>query len=224
MAKGNPADLKMAMSNTAPIRKVNLTLLSDQVKFLNFNANSGMGETMSHENKMVMVSKVMPPNQETGKMAMSDGNPQMKSACAGVGTPMNASLCRVSILNLANRTAAKTGSAKPIHAHTPMLEVVNRFLIMMPGSTPKLTMSASESSSLPIGLDIFNRRAMKPSKKSKTQAAHTNQADGISGFVKEQMMPTHPHSRLPDVKALGMWRSIINFQFLVFRFRILAKR
>jgi hypothetical protein len=211
MAKGNPADLKIAISNTAPIRKVNRTLLSAQVKFLNFNANSDKGETMSHENRTVMLCNVMAPNQASGKMAMSDGNPQIKSAWAGVGTPMNASLCRVSILNLANRMAAKTGNAKPIHDHTPLPEAAKRFFIMTPGSTPKLTMSASESSSLPIGLDTFNRRAVKPSKKSKMQAAHTNQADGISGFVKEQMMPAQPHSRLPDVKALGMWRSIISF-------------
>ncbi len=204
MAKGNPADLKIAMSNTAPIRKVNLTLLSGQVKFLNFNANSAMGETMSHENRMVMVSKVMAPNQASGKMAMSDGNPQMKSAWAGVGKPMNASLCRVSILNLASRMAAKTGNANPIHDQAPMPEAVNKVFMIMLGSTPKLTMSASESSSLPIGLDTFNIRAEKPSKKSKTQAAQTNQAGGISGFVKEQMMPTHPHSKLPDVKAFGM--------------------
>ena len=40
--------------------------------------------------------------------------------------------------------------------------------IMVAGATPKVTLSASESSSLPIGDDTFSRRALIPSKKSKT--------------------------------------------------------
>jgi hypothetical protein len=44
--------------------------------------------------------------------------------------------------------------------------------MVIAGNTPKLTMSASESSSFPIEDDTFNILAAKPSKKSNTQAAH----------------------------------------------------
>ena len=39
---------------------------------------------------------------------------------------------------------------------------------IMDGATPKVTTSASESSSLPMGDDTWSRRAAMPSKKSKT--------------------------------------------------------
>jgi hypothetical protein len=48
------------------------------------------------------------------------------------------------------------------------------------GKTPKLTTSARESSSLPMGELTFNARATKPSRKSNTQAAQTNAAIGNS--------------------------------------------
>lgn len=38
----------------------------------------------------------------------------MKMVFAGVGTPMNELVCRVSILNLANRIAEKTVMRKPV--------------------------------------------------------------------------------------------------------------
>ncbi len=207
MARGKPAALKMAINNTATNRKVNLNLFSLHAKLLNFNANRGMGETISQENNKVMTTNVAGPNQATGVMAIRDGIPQINKACAGVGTPMKESLWRVSILNFANRMAEKTASNKPIHDHSPSPEVLNIFFIAMAGSTPKVTMSASESSSLPIGWETFSHRALKPSRKSKTQAAQTNQAVGISGLVNEQIIPTQPQIRLPEVSALGMCRA-----------------
>lgn len=42
--------------------------------------------------------------------------------------------------------------------------------IITPGTTPKVTMSANESKSFPIGELTPNKRAAKPSKKSKIAA------------------------------------------------------
>ena len=162
---------------------------------------------MSHEKSSVTTTKVGAPNQFAGKVAINDGMPQMKRPCAGVGTPMNESLWRVSILNLAKRRAAKTISNNPIHDQAPNPAAVNKFFMTIPGNTPKLTMSARESSSLPMGLDTFNMRAAKPSKKSNTHAVHTNHSVGISGLVNEQMIPAQPLSKFPEVRALGMWRA-----------------
>jgi hypothetical protein len=159
---------------------------------------------MSQQKRSVMTTKVGTPNQLAGKAVLNDGIPQTKRACAGVGTPMNKSLWRVSMLNLASRRAAKTTSNNPNQDHAPAPEAVRRFFITIPGSTPKLTISARESSSLPTGLDTFNIRAAKPSKKSNTQAAHTNHSVGISGFVNEQTMPALPHNKFPEVSELGM--------------------
>ena len=139
---------------------------------------------------------------------MSEGSPQMNNACAGVGTPINESDWRVSILNLANRRAANTANDNPTNDHRTKPAPSSMMTIDIAGSTPKLTISASESSSLPMGLDTFNKRALKPSKKSNTHAAHTNQAVGISGLVNEQIMPAQPHNKFPEVRALGRWRSI----------------
>ena len=50
--------------------------------------------------------------------------------------------------------------------------------IIEEGATPKVTSSASESSSLPIGDDTPRRRALIPSKKSKT-APRTIKANAI---------------------------------------------
>lgn len=41
---------------------------------------------------------------------------------------------------------------------------------MTPGKTPKVTTSANESKSLPIGLEAFRSLAANPSKKSKIEA------------------------------------------------------
>jgi hypothetical protein len=45
--------------------------------------------------------------------------------------------------------------------------------IIKPGTTPNVTMSAKLSRSFPMGDDTFNRRAVKPSKKSSTKAMPT---------------------------------------------------
>ena len=70
-------------------------------------------------------------------------------------------------MNLANLRAAKTVSIRPSQDHMPKPEAVKIFFITMPGSTPKLTISARESSSLPMGDETFKSLAENPSKKSK---------------------------------------------------------
>jgi len=96
MAKGKPAALKMAMSNTAASKKVNRLWLPTQAKFLNFNANKGSDETMSPENKIVIDDNTAEPSHSgargSGKTVKRDGIPQINSAWAGVGTPINESL------------------------------------------------------------------------------------------------------------------------------------
>ena len=204
MDKGTPASLKNSINNTDASRKVILTLLELHCKFLNFSANSGSGATINQENNIVIPINGICPNQPGGNNFIKDGIPQINKACAGVGTPMNESFCRISILNFAKRMAAKTDNDKPSHDHCPAPVFINKFLIKIPGNTPKLTTSAKESNSFPIGLETFNILALAPSRKSKTQAAQTNQAVGISGLVKEQIIPAHPHNRFPDVNAFGM--------------------
>ena len=86
----------------------------------------------------------------------------------------------MSILNLANRRPEKMGmanadSSKSLHIHDSFHDrLYNNWSIklnsIIPGATPKLTISASESSSFPIAEYAFNRRAARPSEKSNTAA------------------------------------------------------
>ena len=103
-----------------------------------------------------------------------------KMAWAGTGRPMNEVVWRVSMLNFANRSAENIGMAKAdsssnLHVHDSFHErLYNKLSIklnsIIPGATPKLTISDSESSSLPMGEYALRRRAASPSEKSKTAA------------------------------------------------------
>ena len=53
---GSAASLNTANSNTAMRRNVNLILLSDQLKFLNFKAKRSILETSNSENATQMVA------------------------------------------------------------------------------------------------------------------------------------------------------------------------
>src|SRR5690242_675818 len=70
------------------------------------------------------------------------------------------------------------------------------------GRTPKVTMSASESSSFPIGELTLSILAANPSRKSNTHAAATNQNvyRGVSNTI---AIPRTPHNRLQHVSAFG---------------------
>ena len=111
-------------------------------------------------------------------------------ALAGVGKPMKPIVCLSSRLNLASLSAEKAAmrkARKGVWENTIDTMLFNmpssisrryiplRFAIrlksMAEGATPKVTTSASESSSLPIGELTPKRRALMPSKKSKTAPA-----------------------------------------------------
>ena len=78
---------------------------------------------------------------------------------------------------MASLNAEHTAISNAMYGRYPGRESVDSILyINKEGSAPKLTMSAIESSSLPIGEDTFNMRAAKPSKKSNRHAAQTKYA------------------------------------------------
>ena len=73
-------------------------------------------------------------------------------AAVGVATPMKSELWRSSTLNLASRSAlitARNTGMTSVQLSTPFSCMVP--MSMTDGRTPKLTMSARESSSLPMG-------------------------------------------------------------------------
>lgn len=79
-------------------------------------------------------------------------------AFAGVGTPMKEVVCRVSRLNLANRKAEKAAMRNAVYGiyaskgirNVGVCTSLNKEKMMNAGATPKLTLSANESSSFPI--------------------------------------------------------------------------
>jgi hypothetical protein len=88
------------------------------------------------------------------RLLVATTNDAQKIAFAGVGKPIKIALCRSSMLNFANRNAEKTAmrnaeKLKKCHS-TGKLSCITEKTIAE-GATPKLTMSAKESSSLPIG-------------------------------------------------------------------------
>ena len=76
------------------------------------------------------------------------------------------------------------------------------FYPTMDGATPKLTISARESRSFPIGEYAFSDLAARPSKKSKNAASNTK-IRGATG-LDEQITAKQPQSRLQQVKVFGM--------------------
>src|SRR5258708_38217496 len=103
-----------------------------------------------------------------------NGREVMKMVLAGVLRPLKESCCVSSTLKMASRKAEQTAINNPTKGKYGLEDEAAIILYMASaGSNPKLTMSAKESSSLPIGEVSFIHRAVKPSKKSNTPAAHT---------------------------------------------------
>ena len=75
---------------------------------------------------------------------------------------------------------------------------------IVPGTTPKVTMSAKESSCLPISDCILSNRATKPSRKSNTNAATTRMIPNSFSSFKKAIIALQPQSKLREVMALGM--------------------
>jgi len=162
----------VAINNTPIKRKVNRILFSFQPKFLNFNAKSRIGATNSNEKVTVISTSDRVSKSQGANDVFTIAIPDIKSAFAGVGKPLKESLWVSSILKMANRNAENAAIAKARKgSHSDVVELPMSLYMTTAGNTPKLTMSASESSSLPIGEETFKRRAANPSKKSKSPAS-----------------------------------------------------
>ena len=167
--------------------KIYLILLLFQSNDLNLSEKRGNSATNRYENTAVTANRKKRLSVSiANEWEVSDemkASEQINSALAGVGSPINESLCRVSMLNFANRNAEKTAMINAGTAtHHPQVQIStgnpcflaavnNRAYMIEAGATPKLTISASESSSFPIAEYAFSQRAANPSKKSKTEAA-----------------------------------------------------
>ncbi len=140
----------------------------------------------------------------------------INKAFAGVGNPINESVCLVSILNFANLSAENTAimnadnainqpivyiSVENPCAATADNNIINR---IEAGATPKLTASANESNSLPILEYALSQRAAKPSKKSKTAAAKIKYAAMANCPLKETTIDKQPQNRFIQVIPFGM--------------------
>lgn len=111
---------------------------------------------------------------------MISGNEVTNIPIAGVGNPVNELDGSSLRLNFASRNAAKTVTIKGKYLNTlkkillSITSFVSRLIIMVynmiPGTTPKVTMSASESNCFPTSEYAFSVRAMIPSIKSNIEA------------------------------------------------------
>ncbi len=89
------------------------TSLPFQLHCLNLSANMGISAIMSQQLRQMRSrnagTTALEFSHDGGKSTMRAAQ---KRALAGVGRPMNDEVCRLSILNLANRNAEKTTKKK----------------------------------------------------------------------------------------------------------------
>ena len=76
--------------------------------------------------------------------------------------------------------------------------------IIIPGATPKLTMSANESNCLPISELALRALAAKPSKKSRIAAKAIYMPAWVSSPFSAAIIDKQPKKRFKEVKALGI--------------------
>ena len=193
------ADIPMAPNNMismiADIIRIYCILASFQANDDIFNENMGISDTRSSDVATAVIDNIIISasgdavdirwvNGKTPQKAvvvdMATISDDQKIAWAGTGSPKKEVVWRVSILNLANRNAEKMGMANAdsksnLHIHDSFHDKLYSSLsiklnIIIPGATPKLITSDSESSSFPMGEYAFNRRAANPSAKSNTAA------------------------------------------------------
>src|SRR5687768_12925621 len=86
---------------------------------------------------------------------------------------------------------------------------------MKEGATPKLTTSASESSSTPNSELVFVRRASAPSRPSKITASTISQAAAVKFPSVALMMATKPLNRFIVVKRLGITERVTRIATIV---------
>lgn len=110
--KGIPASPK-TINNTDPMEsKEYLKMFGANANDLNFSAINGSSTSSAIANIHDMITRVIGEVSQdpvVGQYLTKKGIVPRNSALAGVGNPMNLSVCRVSRLNLANRTADKSG-------------------------------------------------------------------------------------------------------------------
>lgn len=107
----SPVQCRMIKINAESAMKTYRILLLFQSKDLNFSEKRGNSATIKYENTIITASrKNILPVSIASELLPDDmkASEQMNSAVAGVGTPINESVCRVSMLNLASRRAENT--------------------------------------------------------------------------------------------------------------------
>jgi len=216
-----PAQCSAIRINADSITKIYRILLLFQSNDLNFNEKSGNSATSKYENitvaanikkrLSVSVAHEYPPDE-------IKHNEHINNALAGVGNPINESVCRESMLNFANRNAENTAIINADTAtHHPQVKAStgnpyfsaasdSKTYMMEAGATPKLTTSANESSSFPIAEYAFNQQAANPSKKSKTAAARMKYAAISNMLLNDMTTDKQPQNRFKHVNKFGTWR------------------
>jgi hypothetical protein len=113
--RGSAANFNIANNNTLSARKVNLTLLSDQLKFSNFKAKRSILETSNREKTTVMILNTTGLKTTSSTGEFKKGSEVMKNVFAGVGRPLNECDCDSSRLKMAKRNAEQTAMSKAIY-------------------------------------------------------------------------------------------------------------
>jgi len=130
-----------------------------------------MGATNNRDRAM-LIKRILVEVPIKLELAGQKAKPETKKAAAGVGMPINPLVCLVSMLNLANLNAENRAKANEAKGRIPPEDkLFCKLKRIKAGNTPKVTISAKESNSLPIGDDTFKSLAVNPSKKSKIAAS-----------------------------------------------------
>src|SRR6478609_4119096 len=147
---------KNTSSNTAKPIKVNLNLLRCQEKSLNLNAKIFTRETSNNEKTIVIKINTQSCWTKDPIEPERNGSDVINIELAGVFNPLKESCWVSSTLKIARRNAEQIAIKKATKGRYGLDEDASIILYMTnDGSNPKLTMSASESSSLPIGDDTL---------------------------------------------------------------------
>ena len=122
----------------------------------------------------------------------------------GVGRPRKSSVWRSSTLNFANRTADITATNSGMYRRMAGASAGMTLYSIKDGRTPKLTRSARESSSPPMGECASRSRAARPSQKSKAAARSISGRAHSRRPSKVKITPMTPERRFMEVIVLGM--------------------
>lgn len=172
---------------------------SDTTKRQRTKVNNGRNHLPAHHEA----------RKESGVMDTKEAKEPQIIAEAGVGKPRKLSCWRSSILNLASLSAEKQPKSKgnkPSAGPTASTYSIDNII---DGSSPKLTTSERESSSLPTSEYAFNNLAAKPSQKSQTAAASIMTKESSSLPSKANTIPTAPQRKFPQVIVFGIFLTIV---------------